>query len=81
MVSISRCAHSKKIEATISSEFSPEMHNKIMEATRRCAGTAQEIWKEGNEENEELLDSIPDLSERKTGAGKRCNAFTRWLAK
>ncbi len=47
------------------------MHSKIMEAAGRCARTAQEIWKERNEENEEWLDSIPDLRERKTEAGRR----------
>ena len=41
------------IEAIIGSEFSPQMHSKIMEAAGRCAGTAHEIWKERNEENEE----------------------------
>ena len=59
------------IESIIGSEFSPQMHSKIMEAAGRCARTAQEIWKERNEENEEWLDSIPDLRERKTEAGRR----------
>ena len=50
------------IEARIGSEFSPQMHSKIMEAAGRCGGTTREIWKERNEENEEWLDSVPDLT-------------------
>ena len=61
----------KQIESMIGSEFSPQMHSRIMEAAARCAQTAQEIWKGRNEENEEWLDSIPDLRERKTEAGRR----------
>ena len=59
------------IRAIIVSEFSPQMHSKIMEAAGRCACTVQEIWEERNEVNEEWLDSVPDLRERKTEAGRR----------
>ena len=55
----------------IGSEFSPQMHSKIMEAAWRYAETAQEILRERNAENEEWLDSIPDLRHRKTDAAKR----------
>ena len=41
------------IESRIGSEFSPQMHSKIMEAAVRCAVTALEIRKERNEEHEE----------------------------
>ena len=44
---------SRGIESIIGSEFSPQMHSKIMEAARRCAQIAQAIWKDRNEENEE----------------------------
>ena len=59
------------IEALIGSEFSLQMHSKIIEAIGRCAETARDIWSERNEEREEWLDSIPDLRQRKTEAAKR----------
>ena len=46
------------------------MHNKIMEAAEICSETAQEIWKEKIEENEEWLDDILDLRERKQRQGR-----------
>ena len=59
------------IEALIGSEFSSQMHSKIIEAAGRCAKTAQGIWSERNEENEKWIDSILDLRQRKTEAAKR----------
>ena len=60
----------KAIEERIGTDFSPQMHSRLIKAANLCAQTAAAIWKERNEENEAWIDSIPALRERKREAGK-----------
>ena len=63
----------KAIEERIGTDFSPQMHSRLIKAANLCAQTAAAIWKERNEENEAWIDSVPALRERKREADR-----TQW---
>ena len=54
----------RDVELTIGKEFSPQVHSRIMQATNKCAKTAETIWTERNKENEAWINSIPELRAR-----------------
>ena len=61
----------RDIELKIGSEFSPQVHSRIIQAANRCAKTAEKIWSERNENNEAWIDSLPELRARKTKAARQ----------
>ena len=49
----------------------PTMHSRLIEAANQCASLATKIWRIRNDSNEEWIDSIPSLRERKSEAGRK----------
>ena len=55
----------------------PTMHSRLIEAANQCASLATKIWRIRNDSNEEWIDSIPSLRERKSEAGRKQWNYTK----
>ena len=55
----------------------PTMHSRLIEAANQCASLATKIWGIRNDSNEEWIDSIPSLRERKSEAGRKQWNYTK----
>ena len=61
----------RDVELIIGRVFSPQVHNRLMQAANKCAKTAEKIWAERNKENEAWVNSIPELSAREAEANRK----------
>ena len=61
----------RDVELIIGKEFSPQVHNRIVQAANKCAKAAEKIWAERNKENEAWINSILELKARKTEADEK----------